>query len=95
MVQEARVSVLFIQQLSSLQEKAVPAAALGAQASLNKARLHSCTKKRERHYQIDSSLRSGQVAHRQLMEFPRESSLAFSDWELIKARGDGKAMLSL
>ena len=67
----------------------------GAQASLNKARLHSCTEKRERHYHIDGSLRSGQVAHQQFPAFPGGFSLAFSDFELIKARGDGKAMLSL
>ena len=67
----------------------------GAQASLNKARLHSCTEKRERHYHIDGSLRSGQVAHQQFPAFPGGCSLAFSDFELIKARGDGKAMLSL
>lgn len=95
LVEEARVSVLFILQFSSLQEKPVLAAALGAQASLNKARLHSCTQKRERHYQIDSSLRSGQVAHQPFMVFPGGHSLAFSGLELIKVRGDGKAMLSL
>ena len=92
---DTRVSVLFIQQLSSLQEKSVLAAALGAQASLNTARLHARTQKRERHYQIDSLLRSGQVAHQQFVVFPGGRSLAFSDSELIKARGDGKAMLSL
>lgn len=57
---------------------------------MNKARLHSYTQKCERHYQIDSLLRSGQVAHQQFMMFPGGRSLAFSDWELIKARGDGK-----
>lgn len=45
--------------------------------------------KHERHYQIDSLPRAGWVA------VPGEHSLVFSDSELIKARGDRKAMLSL
>lgn len=67
----------------------------GTQASFKKARLHSCTQKCERHYQIDSLLRSGQVAHQQFLVFPGGCSLASSDSMLIKAGGDGKAMLSL
>lgn len=45
--------------------------------------------KHERHYQIDSLPRAGWVA------VPGGQSLVFSDSELIKARGDRKAMLSL
>lgn len=45
--------------------------------------------KHERHYQIDSLPRAGWVA------VPGGHSLVFSDSELIKARGDRKAMLSL
>lgn len=45
--------------------------------------------KHERHYQIDSFPGAGWVA------VPGGHSLVFSDSELIKARGDRKAMLSL